>query len=178
MLEIGLIFTFAVIVGIIAVAKSIKRADEQNKKSGKVVKSTLPEAVFEEDMKITNKPKTVKNNKPKISVNTKVTADLLEYNCAADFIEDEHYIKKLERKSASKITNLMYKATNKLYKKENSDVLGYGLKFYGQKYNEMKKLGYSKDNIKEDISFNFKANVEIKSTELSIKSIKEKAKDE
>lgn len=64
MLEIGLIFTFAVIVGIIAVAKSIKRADEQNKKSGKVVNSTLPEAVFEEDMKITNKPKTVKNNKP------------------------------------------------------------------------------------------------------------------
>lgn len=121
---------------------------------------------------------TFKNNKPKISVNTKVTADLLEYNCAADFIEDEHYIKKLERKSASKITNLMYKATNKLYKEENSDVLGYGLKFYGQKYNQMKKLGYSKDNIKEDISFNFKANVEIKSTELSIKSIKEKAKDE
>ena len=42
----------------------------------------------------------------------------------------------------------------------------------------MKKLGYSKEKIKDDISFSFKANVEIKSTELSIKSVKEKAKDE
>lgn len=61
--QIGLLITFAVIAGIIAIAKSIKRADGQNKKSGKVVKSTLPEAVFEEDIKTTNKPKTVKNNK-------------------------------------------------------------------------------------------------------------------
>ena len=119
-----------------------------------------------------------KNNKPKVNVNVKVTADLLEYNCAADFIEDESYIKKLERKSAVKITKLMTKATDKLYKKEKSDVLGYGLKFYGQKYNEMKKLGYSKEKIKDDISFSFKTIVEIKSTELSIKSVKEKAKDE
>lgn len=119
-----------------------------------------------------------KNNKPKVSINAKVTADLLEYNCAADFIEDESYIRKLEQKSASKITKLMSKATNKLYKEEKSDVLGYVLKFYGKKYKEMKKLGYSKEKIKDDISFSFKANVEIKSTELSIKSVKEKAKDE
>lgn len=119
-----------------------------------------------------------KNNKPKIGVNVKVTADLLEYNCAADFIEDESYIKELEQKSAAKITKLMTKATDKLYKEEKSDVLNYGLKFYGQKYKDMKKLGYSKNNIIDDISFSFKTTVRIKSTELSIKSVKEKAKDE
>ena len=119
-----------------------------------------------------------KNKKPQINVNVNVTADLLEYNCAADFIKDENYIKELQKKAASKITKLMTKATNKLYKEEKSDVLGYGEKFYGQKYKEMKKLNYSKSQITNNVSFSFKTKVIIKSTELSIKSVKEKVQNE
>ena len=119
-----------------------------------------------------------KNKKPKVNVNVKVTADLLEYNCVADFIEDEKYIKELEKKSASKITKLMNKAINKLYKEEKTDILGYGFKFYGQKYNEMKTLGYKKNELAKNISFSLKSKVKIKSSELSIKSVKEKAKNE
>lgn len=118
------------------------------------------------------------NNKPVVNINAKVSADLLEYNCDADFIKNEKYIKKLEQKSASKIKKLMDKATNKLYKKEKADVLGYGSKFYGQKHKEMKLLGYTKKEIKNNISFKFKTSVKIKSTDLSIKSVKEKSNNE
>lgn len=114
-----------------------------------------------------------KNGKPNVNITSKVSADLLEYNCKADFIEDEKYIIKLEKKAADKIKYLMVKATNKLYKDNKSDALKYGAKFYDKKAKEMKQLGYKKTDIVEDISFKFNAKVTIKSTQLSIRSVKE-----
>lgn len=110
---------------------------------------------------------------PMVNINSKVSADLLEYNCDADFIKSEKYIKELEKKSAAKIKKLMVKAVGKLYKEEQSDVLKYGSKFYGKKYKEMKKLGYKKNDIANNIKFSFKTSVNINSTSLSIKSIRE-----
>lgn len=114
-----------------------------------------------------------KDKKPLVSINVKVSADLLEYNCDADFIKSEKHIKELEKKVASKIKKLMVKATDKLYKEEKSDVLKYGSKFYGKRYKEMKKLGYKKDDIANNVSFTFKTEANINSTNLSIKSVRE-----
>ncbi len=119
-----------------------------------------------------------KDKKPLALINIKVTADLLEYNCSADFINDEKKLKELEKKSANKIKNLVTKTTNKLYKENNSDVLMYGEKFYGKKYKQMKKLGYDQKDIAKTIQFEFKTSVKIESTELSIKSMKGVLKDE
>ncbi len=119
-----------------------------------------------------------KNKKPVVSIDSKVNADLLEYNCSADFIKSEKYIKELEKKAASKIKKLMTKATDKLYKEEKSDVLKYGSKFYGKKYNEMKKLGYKKSEIANDVTFSFNTSVNINSTNLSIKSVREEIHNE
>ncbi len=113
-----------------------------------------------------------KNNKPYVNINIDAEADLLECNCSADFINNEKSIKQLEKKLSKKIKTLVTKASNKLYKDNNSDTLKYGKKFYEEKYKEMKKLGYTKKMISEDIKFNFKVKAQIKSTELSIKSIK------
>ena len=142
------------------------KCDNKNYATIRVVSSNLKEKL------------SIINDKPQVSIIAKVTADLLEYNCPVDFIKDESGIKKLEQKSADKIEKLMMKATNKLYKEEKTDVLGYGFKFYGQKYKEMKKLGDSKNKITNDLSFNFKTSLKIKSTELSIKSVKENMNNE
>lgn len=115
---------------------------------------------------------TFKNNKPKVNIQTKITADLLEYNCAADFLKTEKYLKELENKAAEKIKKLMYKTTNKLYIENKADILKYGSKFYKRKFKTMKYLGYDRKNIIEDISFDLKINVKIETTELSIKSVK------
>ena len=45
-------------------------------------------------------------------------------------------------------------------------------KFYSKKYKETKKLGYKNKDILNKISFKFNTNVQIKSTELSIKSVR------
>ena len=54
----------------------------------------------------------------------------------------------------------------------------YGEKFYGKKYKQMKKLGYDQKDIAKTIQFEFKTNLKIESTELSIKSMKGVLKDE
>lgn len=113
-----------------------------------------------------------KNGKPYVKITTKINANLLEYNCRADFIESEKYVKELQKKYAKKIEQIMKKATNKLYIENKADVLDYGDKFYKKKYSEMKKYNYKKEEIVNDISFKFDVNVEIKSTELTIKSVK------
>ena len=113
-----------------------------------------------------------KNGKPLININILANADLLECNCNADFIKNEKNIKTLEKNISKKIKNLVTKASDKLYKENNSDVLKYGEKFYQEKYKEMKKFGYSKNTVTKDIKFNFNVKAQIKSTELSIKSIK------
>ena len=56
--------------------------------------------------------------------------------------------------------------------KEKADVLKYAEKFYSKKYKETKKLGYKNKDILNKISFKFNTNVQIKSTELSIKSVR------
>ncbi len=61
---------------------------------------------------------------------------------------------------------------DKLYVKEKADVLKYAEKFYSKKYKETKKLGYKNKDILNKISFKFNTNVQIKSTELSIKSVR------
>lgn len=119
-----------------------------------------------------------KDNKPLLDFNTNINASLIEYNCKADFIENEKKIKDLEIKVNKEIEKIMKKTINRLYKENKSDVLEYGSKF-NQKYNkEMKKLGYNPSNIINNISFKLKANTKINSTNLSIKSVKEDSKYE
>ena len=67
----------------------------------------------------------------------------------------------------------MNKSINKLYVENKSDVLKYGLKFYQKKYKEMEKYGYKAEEIINNINFDINVNVEINSSELSIKSVKE-----
>lgn len=142
------------------------KCDNKNYATIRVTSSKLNEELF------------FKNKKPFVSIESKVNADLLEYNCTADFLKSEKYIKELENKAAKKIKKLMEKATDKLYKEEKSDVLRYGSKFYGEKYKEMKMLDYKQDEIVNDVTFNFKTSVNINSTNLSIKSIRKESKNE
>lgn len=118
---------------------------------------------------------TFNKNKPIVTATANASADLLEYNCKADFIENEKYIEKLQKKAEDKIIKIMNLAVGKLYKQNNSDVLNYGFKFNSYKNKEMKSLGYTKKSISKSISFDFDANVKIDSTRLSIKSIKEES---
>lgn len=112
------------------------------------------------------------NNNPIINIETKINADLLEYNCKSDFLNDDKVIKKLEIKVKNRINTLMNEAINKLYTKEKADVLKYEKKFYSKKYKETKELGYKNKDILNKISFKFNTNVHIKSTQLSIKSVR------
>lgn len=137
------------------------KCDDENYASLQVLESKLDENIK------------FKNNKPIVNANIDVKVDLLEYNCKADFIKDEKYIKELEKKASSKIKKYMNEAVKKLYIENKSDALKYGSKFYEQKYKEMKKLNLSKKDIIDNISFNFKSKVDIQSTELTIRSIKE-----
>lgn len=137
------------------------KCDDKNYASIKVSKSKLKEKLF------------FQNKKPKISINTEVEANLLEYNCNADFIKNENQIKELEKKLSNKITKMMKKTTNKLYIEQKSDALKYGAKFYEEKYKEMKKYNLKKNDIVNLISFDFKTKVNIESIELSVRSVKE-----
>lgn len=112
------------------------------------------------------------NKKPVVNVKIKVNADLLEYNCKTDFLNDKKVIKKLENKAKARINKLMSETTNKLYKEDKADALKYAEKFYLKKYSETKKLGYKNKDILDKITFKFNTNVQIKSTELSIKSVR------
>lgn len=112
------------------------------------------------------------NKKPVVNVKIKVNADLLEYNCKTDFLNDKKVIKKLESKAKARINKLMSETTNKLYKEDKADALKYAEKFYLKKYSETKKLGYKNKDILDKITFKFNTNVQIKSTELSIKSVR------
>lgn len=114
-----------------------------------------------------------KDGKPFVSLNNKITADLIEYNCGVNFIKDKNAIKKIEKKIENKVKKLMKETSNKAYLEYQADVLKYGSKFYKTKYKETKKLGYNRKNIKDDIKFSFKTDVKIKSVELSTKSVKE-----
>lgn len=112
------------------------------------------------------------NKKTVVKVKIKVNADLLEYNCKTDFLNDKKVIKKLESKAKARINKLMSETTNKLYKEDKADALKYAEKFYLKKYSETKKLGYKNKDILDKITFKFNTNVQIKSTELSIKSVR------
>ncbi len=114
-----------------------------------------------------------KNKKPNINVKLDLNVNISEYNCNTNFIDDEKVIKKLEKKSEKKVIKVMMKLTNKLYKNEKADVLGYGYMFYSKKYKEMEKYNYNKNNIINKLTFNFKSNIKIESPNLTIKSIKE-----
>ena len=85
---------------------------------------------------------------------------------------NDKVIKKLEIKAKNRVNTLMNKTIDKLYVKEKADVLKYAEKFYSKKYKETKKLGYKNKDILNKISFKFNTNVQIKSTELSIKSVR------
>ena len=62
---------------------------------------------------------------------------------------------------------------DKLYKKEKTDVLKYGSKFYEQKYKLMKKYNIKKEDIRGNIRFDFNVKSKINSVELSVRSVKE-----
>ena len=118
------------------------------------------------------------DNKPIVKVKIKVNADLLEYNCKNDFLNDNNVIQTLEKKAKTRINKLMSQTISKLYKNEKTDVLKYKEKFYTKKYKQTKKLGYENKNILDNISFKFDTNVQIKSTQLSIKSVRKENKYE
>ena len=136
------------------------KCDAENYATMRVISSSLDEKL------------SFKNGKPYVKITSKVNASLLEYNCEADFVESNKYVKELQKKYAKKIEQIMKKATDRLYTENKADVINYGDKFYKNKYKEMKKYNYKKEQIANDISFDFDVSVEIKSTELSIKSVK------
>ena len=115
----------------------------------------------------------LKNGKPKANIKLNVEVDLSEYNCNADFVKNNKKIKELEKKLNKKIENTLKNTVDKLYKKEKTDVLKYGSKFYEQKYKLMKKYKIKKEDIREDIRFNFNVKSKINSVELSVRSVKE-----
>ena len=115
----------------------------------------------------------LKNGKPKANIKLNVEVDLLEYNCKADFAENDNKIKELEKKLNKKIENTLKNTVDKLYKEEKTDVLKYGSKFYEQKYKLMKKYSIKKEDIRENIRFNFNVKSKINSVELSVRSVKE-----
>ena len=115
----------------------------------------------------------LKNGKPKANIKLNVEVDLSEYNCNADFVKNNKKIKGLEKKLNKKIENTLKNTVDKLYKKEKTDVLKYGSKFYEQKYKLMKKYNIKKEDIREDIRFNFNVKSKINSVELSVRSVKE-----
>lgn len=136
------------------------KCDNKNYATMRVVSSKLDEKL------------SFDNGKPHVKITSSISANLLEYNCKANFIDSDKYVENLQKKYEKKVKQLMEKSVNKLYKENKADVLGYGDKFYKKKYKEMKKNNYKTNEIVNDISFDFNVNVEIKSTELSIKSIK------
>lgn len=137
------------------------KCDSKNYASILVEKSKLKEKFY------------FKEKNPKAKITIEIEASLLEYNCKADFVSDEKVIKKLEKKAATKIKNVLKNTVDKLYKKEKTDVLKYGAKFYEQKYREMKKYNLKKTDIASKITFDFDVKVKITSTELSVRSVKE-----
>lgn len=137
------------------------KCDDSNYASLKISNSKLKEEMV------------IKDGKPKVSINDNITADLAEYNCKADFIKNNDIIEEIEKNASKKIKELMNKSINKLYVENKSDVLKYGLKFYQKKYKEMEKYGYKAEEIINNINFDINVNVEINSSELSIKSVKE-----
>ncbi len=142
------------------------KCDNNNYATIRVTNSNIKEKVY------------YKNKIPTILVNANIQADVLEYNCKADFLNDSKKIKSIEKKSANKIKKLMEKTINKLYTKEKSDALKYVKKFKAKKYKQTKLYNYSKDDILNKIKFNLNVKVKIKSTELSIKSIRKESKYE
>lgn len=136
------------------------KCDSKNYATLRLVNSNFKENLYYE------------NNNPIVNIKTKIDADLLEYNCKSDFLNNDKVIKKLEIKAKNRVNTLMNKTIDKLYVKEKADVLKYAEKFYSKKYKETKKLGYKNKDILNKISFKFNTNVQIKSTELSIKSVR------
>ena len=136
------------------------KCDSKNYATLRLVNSNFKENLYYE------------NNNPIVNIKTKIDADLLEYNCKSDFLNNDKVIKKLEIKAKNRVNTLMNKTIDKLYVKEKADVLKYAEKFYSKKYKETKKLGYENKDILNKISFKFNTNVQIKSTELSIKSVR------
>lgn len=136
------------------------KCDSKNYATLRLVNSNFKENLYYE------------NNNPIVNIKTKIDADLLEYNCKSDFLNNDKVIKKLEIKAKNRVNTLMNKTIDKLYVKEKADVLKYAEKFYSKKYKETKKLGYKNKDILNKISFKFNTNVQIKSPELSIKSVR------
>ena len=137
------------------------KCDDSNYATIRITNSNIKEKIFYE------------NKVPTVKINANISADILEYNCKADFIKNDKELNELEKGSENKINKLMKKAINKLYVEEKSDVLKYCEKFNARKYNETKLYKYSKNDILNKLKFKINTKVNIKSTELSIKSIRE-----
>lgn len=118
-----------------------------------------------------------KDGKPFVKLSNIITADLTEYNCKSDIFNNKT-TKEIEKKVSNKVAKAMKNATDKIYKDFKTDALNYGSKFYKEKNKEMKKLNIKVEEIKNNISFEIKSDVKIKSTELTINSIKKEKKYE
>ncbi len=113
------------------------------------------------------------NNTPIVNLGTNLTGRLLEYNCKADFLKSEKYIKKLENDASKKVEKLAKKTIKKLYKDNSSDALKLGEKFYSKKNKYLKKYNIKEKEIRKLIKFKINSNVTIDRIGLSIKSVKE-----
>lgn len=137
------------------------KCDDKDYATLRITKSNFKEILYYE------------NEKPVVNIKSKIDANLLEYNCKDDFLKDEESMKNLENKAKKRVNKLMKQTIHKLYNKEKSDVLKYQKKFFAKKYYETKKLNYNGKDIIENISFKFNTTISIKSTELSVKSVRE-----
>ena len=130
-----------------------------------------------DDLK-TSKKTYFKNNKPYVKITVKINANLLEYNCKGDILNNKELVNNIEKKANKKVKTLLEETHNKLYIQNKSDGLGYGNYFMKYKKRDMIKNNYNEKNILKDLNFIYDIKVNIKSSELSIKSIEEKNKYE
>lgn len=110
---------------------------------------------------------------PIIKFNTKITGRLVEYNCKADFLKSNKYIKRLERCANKRVNKLTKKVIKKLYKDNSSDALKIGEMFYSKKSRYLKKYNIKESDVKNIVKFKTNPKVTIDRIGLSIKSVKE-----
>lgn len=142
------------------------KCDKNNYASIRIIKSKSKEKLY------------FKNNKPHVNLTINTKAKLIEYNCKADFLKSKKMIKKLEKEANKQTEKIAYKALDKLYIKNKSDVLFITDKFYKRKFNDLKKYKTNENNIKSDVIFKISSNFKIDRIGLTVKSIKEVIKDE
>lgn len=103
----------------------------------------------------------VKDNKPIVNITAEGNAKIMEVNGQID-LEDDKVINEIRNKTNKAINKYMEKAIN-LSIENKTDILGFGLKFYKKYPNFFNKIKDSWNSKLNDIEFNMKSNITIKS---------------